>query len=226
MPLLQHPGKGPAELPDRSCRSPRSPHALSLSPLLRGRAGGQAAAEGSAWGRGVHGETGDGDAARQKAPKKSRAVASCGAELSAGGFPKCKTLPEQNPRVPLPRPVSRRVGLLPSWGSQRHAGCPGVMGTHGTAGARALAQSRERQRRVLLPAPETIPKDPAAEQGRGAAGAPQWLGVTAVSPRPPRPPSPAARSPPANTALPRRQWITSAQPSIHPPALSRKSQKD
>lgn len=102
------------------------------------------------WGRGVRGETDDGDAARQKAPKKSCAVASCGAELSAGGFPKCKTLPEQNPRVPLPRPLSRTVGLLPSCGSQPRAGWPGVMGTHATAGARALAWSREHQRRVLL----------------------------------------------------------------------------
>lgn len=57
-------------------------------------------------------KTKDGDATRQKEPKMSCAMASCGAEPSAEGFPKCRNLRSKAHACPcLGR--SRTPGLLP-----------------------------------------------------------------------------------------------------------------
>lgn len=76
---------------------------------------------------------------------------------------------------------------------------------------------------ATCPAPEMIPKDP-TEQGRGAAGAPQRLGVTAISPTnstssQPRSTVPSCKHRPA------QKTVDNICPTIHPPALSRKSQR-
>lgn len=176
------------------------------------------------WGRGVHGETGDGDAARQKAPKRAVPWPAAGLSSLQGGSPKCKTLPEQNLRVPLPRLVSRTVGLLPSWGSQPRAGCPGVMGTHGTAGARALAQSRERS--ATCPAPRSR-NDPEGSRRAGpwgcrsptVAGGHRRLPDTSMSSQP-------RSTVPSCKHCPAQKTADNICPTIHPPALSGKSQKD
>lgn len=128
---------------------------------------------------------------RDKTPRGSCAVASCGAELSAGGCPRAGSRWSKTHGCPC-RSWSQPPPGAPSCGSRPRAGCRGAMGTRGTARPELLHRAgnvSDVSRAPLHRDPEGPPRrgmrllEPCS--GRGSSASPQHLpALPAPQPRP------------------------------------------